>query len=255
MSNENEVILSCCNLTARYGQAERPVLHGISIEVHSAEIVGLLGPNGSGKSSMLNAMTGRLRILQGDVRFNGETLLGLTPDAVARRGVRLFPQGGHIFPDMTVEENLRVAASCLPPGQDTPTNSAYKWFPDLSPRATSRAGLLSGGQKQMLSLAMVLLYVHAEGPRVFLLDEPSGGLDPTNRGRLAEMLREARECHGVSVLIAEENAVFAKKVCDRYFVFSEPGRIQPHEQAQPLGNEGKTNVEFPSTAAKRENTS
>ena len=145
-------------------------------------------------------------------------------------GVRWFPQGGRVFADMTVAENLGVAASRVPGKQALGAERAYEWFPDLAPRAQSRAGLLSGGQRQMLSLGMVLLYMFAPGPVVFLLDEPSGGLDPAHRERLGEILRQARDEHGKGILLAEENAVFAKRVSDRYYRFIEPGVVERVER-------------------------
>jgi len=226
--DKDDVALKCWNMTACYTAGSRhPVLKEVNLEVRRQEIVGLLGPNGSGKSSTLNAIVGHLRILQGTVSFNGEEISRSAPEAIARRGARLFPQGGRIFSDLTVDENLQVAASCAPRRSVIEKDVAYQWFPDLAPRAGSRAGLLSGGQRQMLSLSMVLLHVQVRQPLIFLLDEPSGSLDPPHRKRLAEVLLEARDHYGVSILLAEENAVFAKQVCERFYQFVEPGRVEP----------------------------
>ena len=228
MHEGNDAILKCENMTACYGRgSQHPILNEVNIEVKKREIVGLLGPNGSGKSSTLNAVLGHLRIMQGAVFLNGEEVSHLPPEAIARRGARLFPQGGRIFPDLTVDENLQVVASCAPRGCAIDKDKAYEWFPDLTPRSGSRAGLLSGGQRQMLSLGMVLLYMQVRQSLVFLLDEPSGSLDPPHRKRLAEVLRRARDQYGVPILIAEENAIFAKEVCERFYQFVEPGRIEP----------------------------
>ena len=233
MPEMNGKLLSCRNLVAAYKRsAEHPVLEDINIEVAAGEIVGLLGPNGFGKSSTLKALCGSLPILSGQVCFDERDITGLPSETIANLGVRQFPQGGHVFSDLSVEENLRVAASCVP-GRAVEIGPAYKWFTDLTPRARTRAGLLSGGQRQMLSLSMVLLYMFAPGQVLFLLDEPSGSLDPNHRRRLAQAIRHAREEHQVGVLVAEENATFAKDICDRFYNFTEPGRVQAIGCAQP----------------------
>ncbi len=227
MSKGNKATLVCRGLTACYGsRTQHPVLQDVSFEIRPGEIVGLLGPNGAGKSSVMNAVMGNLCVTAGQVFFNEEDITSLSPEAIVRRGLRLFPQGGHIFPDLTVNENLLVAASCAPRGQTIQTSKTYDWFPDLSQRSSSRAGLLSGGQRQMLSLATVLLYAQVRTPSVFLLDEPSGSLDPTNRSRLASALQEVRDQYGVSVFLAEENAVFARETCHRFYQFVEPGLVK-----------------------------
>ena len=227
MPNASGALLQCHDLSAAYGGgSQQAVLEHVSLEVDAGETVGLLGPNGFGKSSTLKAIQGNLAILHGSVRFDGCEINGLSPERIAAQGLRWFPQGGRVFADMTVEENLAVAASRVPGKRALAARQAYEWFPELASRAASRAGLLSGGQRQMLSLSMVLIYMFAPGPVVFLLDEPSGSLDPVNRGRLAEILRQAlHECHK-GVLVAEENAVFAKGVCHRYYRFTEPGVIE-----------------------------
>lgn len=228
MNQNNDIILRCHGITTCYtGCSEHAVLREVDISVEKGEIVGILGPNGSGKSSTLNSVMGHLRILCGEVYFGSEKVSGLHPEDVARKGVRLFPQGGRVFPDLTVEENLQVAASCVPRRHAVKKEKVFEWFPDLAPRKRTRAGLLSGGQKQLLSLGMVLLYMQVPESTVFLLDEPSGSLDPQNRNRLAEVLLEARDQYGASILIAEENAVFAKHVCSRFYRFVEPGQLEP----------------------------
>lgn len=227
MAKEREFILYCQDLTACYKHGPQyPVLKEVNIEIRKGEITGLLGPNGSGKSSTLNAMVGVLHILHGSVYFNNRKINHLTPEKIIRKGLRLFPQGGRIFSELTVEENLEVVKSCIPQGYTIDKDRAYKWFPDLTSRSCTRAGLLSAGQKQMLSLGMVLLYMQIGESLVFLLDEPSGSLDPLNRKRLAKILHEGIEHYGITIILAEENAVFAKEVCERFYHFVEPGRIE-----------------------------
>jgi len=230
VAEENDVVLSCQDLTACYGRcSQHAVLNKVNISVKKGEIVGLLGPNGSGKSSTLNAMFGHLHILQGAVYFKHERISDLAPEQIVRKGLRLFPQGGRVFSDLTVDENLRVVASCAPRHSKIKRKEAYEWFPDLAPSSEIRAGLLSGGQRQMLSLGMVLLYMQVDEPLVFLLDEPSGSLDPANRRRLADLMHKGRDQYGVEIIIAEENAVFAKEVCERFYQFLEPGCVEPFE--------------------------
>ncbi len=232
MPEANGAILRCHDLTARYGRSStHPVLEGVTLDVEAGEIVGLLGPNGFGKSSTLKVIQGSLSLVRGSVRFDGQEIDGLSPERIAGMGVRWFPQGGRVFADMTVEENLRVAASRVPEVDRIPSGFAYAWFPDLKLRTGTRAGLLSGGQRQMLSLSMVLVYMFARDAVVFLLDEPSGSLDPSHRERLGGILQQACSERGKGVLLAEENAVFAKKVCGRFYRFAEPGCVRPVERS------------------------
>lgn len=219
--------LMCRNLVAHYEQgSQHPVLTDVNIEVNRKEIVGLLGPNGSGKSSLLKTIHGQLHIVKGMICIHGKEVTRLSPEYIVREGVRFFPQGGHVFTELTVNENLQVIASCVPRGHSIDKSSVYKWFPDLFLRSSTRAGLLSGGQRQMLSLGMILLFMQLDHQQIFLLDEPSGGLDPTNRKRLADVIIEARDQYGTAILIAEENAVFAKEICGRFYRFIEPGCIE-----------------------------
>ena len=227
MNGKISPALKCRNLVANYEQgSQHPVLTNVNIDVKRQEIVGLLGPNGSGKSSLLKTIHGHLRIVKGTIYINGKEVTRLSPESIVQEGVRYFPQGGHIFTELTVNENLDVIASCVPRGFTIDKSLVYKWFPDLLPRSGTRSGLLSGGQRQMLSLGMILLFMQLDQPQVFLLDEPSGGLDPTNRKRLTDILLVARNQYEAAILLAEENAVFAKEVCERFYHFIEPGHIE-----------------------------
>jgi len=194
-----------------------PAVRGIDLEVGGGEIVGLVGPNGAGKSSTLHAVMGVAGIAGGDVRLHGRSLRGLPPERVARLGIALVPEGRHIFPSLTVEENLRLGLA----GRRTRDGVAgdLAWVHDLFPVvrdfARRNAGALSGGQQQQLAIARALV----ARPDVLLLDEPSLGLAPTIVERLFETLGEIRD-RGVAILLIEQRAQITIAFADRTHVIA-----------------------------------
>jgi branched-chain amino acid transport system ATP-binding protein len=206
-------MLGVFDLEIRYGRV--PAVRGLSLEVGAGEVVGLIGSNGAGKSTTLLGIMGVERPSGGDVRLAGESLLGEAPDVIARRGVALVPEGRHVFPDFTVEENLRLGLL----GRSTDQGAAddLEWvsslFPVVSDFSRRLGGQLSGGQQQQLAIARALV----GAPRVLLLDEPSLGLAPSVVDTLFDAIAEIRD-RGVAVLLVEQRAQLTVAFADRTHV-------------------------------------
>ncbi|WP_264050812.1 branched-chain amino acid ABC transporter ATP-binding protein/permease [Methylobacterium flocculans] len=213
-----DAVLSTQRLTAGYGAA--PVLDAVSLEVRPGETVALLGANGAGKSTAMRALAGLLRPVAGDIVLEDRAIAGLPAHAIARLGLALVPEGRGVFPELTVIENIRLGAH----GRAAPIDPAeiealLTRFPRLRDRATSRAGLLSGGEQQMLAIARGMM----ARPRILLLDEPSLGLAPAMINALYAVVADLRD-QGVTILIVDQMAALALTVADRGYVL-EQGRV------------------------------
>jgi ABC-type branched-subunit amino acid transport system ATPase component len=173
-------ILELNNVHVAYLQKE--VLRGVSFSIRVGELVTLVGENGSGKSTILKVIAGLLRPSEGTVNYWGRNLDGLDVEDRQRLGVGYFMQGGHVFPNLTVQENFNLAAARMRGDKHKPSNLG-DWFPILRDRGRDRAGLLSGGQRQMLAIELIL----AQKPKMLLLDEPTSALS----GELATQMLEA----------------------------------------------------------------
>jgi ABC-type branched-subunit amino acid transport system ATPase component len=210
-------------------------LRGVSLAVPEGAIVAVLGNNGAGKTTLLRAISGTLRMHRGAIeggaaRFGGRALSGLEPAEIVRAGVVQVPEGRRVFADLTVEENLR-AGGLSARGRARRTEArtrVYDLFPRLFERRTQRAGLLSGGEQQMLGIGRALM----SEPRVLMLDEPSLGLAPQIVDRIAEIVVKINE-QGTSVVLVEQNAAMAFEVADRAYVL-EVGRVALEGAARDL---------------------
>jgi branched-chain amino acid transport system ATP-binding protein len=193
-------------------------VRGLSLEVHSGEIVGLIGPNGAGKSSTLHAIMGSAPIVGGDVRLGARSLVGLRPEDVARSGVALVPEGRRIFAELTVAENmtLGLAARRSRDGARDALDRVHELFPVVHEFRGRTAGALSGGQQQQLAIARALV---AE-PDVLLLDEPSLGLAPRIVDSVFEALDAIRASGDVAVLLVEQRAQRTIELADRSYVLA-----------------------------------
>ena len=210
-----EPLLSVAGLDVRYGPV--PAVRGVELEVHGGEIVGLIGPNGAGKSTTLHALMGLQPVHTGEIRLEGTPLRGLRPEAIARLGLALVPEGRRIYADFTVEENLRLGLVAR--GERRGAEHDLAWIHELFPVVREfrdrPAGALSGGQQQQLAIARAL----AAGPRVLLLDEPSLGLAPKLVDTLFDALVQIRD-RGVGVLLVEQRAQRTVALADRTYVLS-----------------------------------
>ncbi len=208
-----EPILQVDNLDVRYGSVQ--VVRGLNFALGPGEVVGLIGPNGAGKSTTLLAIMGAVRPAGGDIRFNGESILDVAPESIARRGIALVPEGRRIFASFTVEENLRlgILGRRSSDGIDDDLAWVFSLFPIVEEFRIRQAGQLSGGQQQQLAIARALV----ARPDVLLLDEPSLGLAPTVVDGLFAALAEIREA-GVTILIVEQRAQRVVEFADRTLV-------------------------------------
>ncbi|SDD27054.1 ABC transporter ATP-binding protein [Actinokineospora iranica] len=218
-------MLSVRNLQVRYGRSVA-ALHGVDIDVPADGVLAVLGSNGAGKSTLLRAVSGTLRlhrgsVVAGSVEFDGRRIDRADPAAIVRLGVVGVPEGRQVFARMTVEENLRAGGIGA---RDATRRAAararvHELFPVLAERAKQRAGLLSGGEQQMLAIGRALM----SGPRLLLLDEPSLGLAPKVVARIGEIIREIH-AQGTAVVLVEQNAVMALRVAEHAAVL-EVGRV------------------------------
>ena len=192
-------IVELRDVHAGYGAIN--VLHGVSLAVAPGEVFALLGPNGAGKSTTLKVLNGEVRPSSGDVLLCGESVLGVSMDALARAGLCTIPEGRGVFPNLTVDDNLRMSTFTGTPLADI-RERAFTQFPRLSERRKQLAGTLSGGEQQMLSLARVLVV----DPAVLVIDELSMGLAPIIVERLYEIVAEVAESEAIAILIIEQFA-------------------------------------------------
>jgi branched-chain amino acid transport system ATP-binding protein len=204
-------VLQAENLHTFYGKSH--ILHGVSLEVREGEIVTLLGRNGAGKTTTLRSLMGLTHAREGTVRIFGNTTTDWAPYRIAVLGVGYVPEGRRIFPNLTVEENLKVPAER--PGPWTIAR-IYELFPRLAQRKANKGRQLSGGEQEMLSISRALLL----NPKVLLLDEPSQGLAPLIVQEVFRVVVAARK-EGISVLLVEQNVRAAVGIADRAYVLDD----------------------------------
>jgi branched-chain amino acid transport system ATP-binding protein len=212
-------LLEVDGLVARYGRIT--ALDGISLTVDEGEIVTLIGANGAGKTTTLRAISGLVRPAAGAIRFAGRDTSKLAPNDIVRAGISHSPEGRHVFPRMTVRENLELGAYTrrLKSEIAEDTERVLAIFPRLRERYAQKAGTMSGGEQQMLAIARALM----SRPRVLLLDEPSLGLSPKLVQTIFEVIRDINR-RGTTILLIEQNARQALAVASRGYVL-EVGRI------------------------------
>jgi branched-chain amino acid transport system ATP-binding protein len=216
-----EPILKVDNLHVSYGKIA--AVRGISFEVYRGEIVALLGANGAGKTTTLNALTGVIPIKDGTITFNGKKIRNLATNKITEMGMVHVPEGRHIFPDLTVGENLRIAAY-LYEGKDRSLflerrESVFALFPTLKERINQQGGTLSGGEQQMLAIGRALI----TGCEMLLLDEPSMGLAPMLVKEILSTVEKIAE-NGQTILLVEQNAMMAMDIATYSYVL-ETGKI------------------------------
>ncbi|MBA4491865.1 ABC transporter ATP-binding protein [Paracoccus sp. S1E-3] len=220
-------MLEIRDLRSRYGRIE--VLHGITLNVQSGEIVTVVGANGAGKTTLLRCISGIQPVSAGGIIFRGETITTVPAYRRIRRGITQSPEGRQIFTNLTVEENLRLGAFLFSDDRvDRDMEDAFQMFPILREKRNLPAGGLSGGQQQMLAIARALM----GRPSCLLLDEPSMGLAPLLVQQIFDVV-SGLKARNVTVLLVEQNAFGALKIADRGYVM-ETGRITMDGPAEAL---------------------
>lgn len=211
--------LTLDGLNAFYGDSH--VLHDLSIRVKAGQVLGLLGRNGAGKSTCIGAIVGLVRSRARNMKLFGDSIAGLNPEAISVRGIGIVPQGRRIFPSLTVQENLTVAArkGNWGGGPAWTLKEVYAAFPRLEERCRQFAGTLSGGEQQMLAISRALM----TNPRLLLLDEPSEGLAPQIVAEVATVLKDLRRS-GLSIVLVEQNIKLAMEIADEVAVLNN-GRL------------------------------
>jgi branched-chain amino acid transport system ATP-binding protein len=195
---------------------------GVSLDVAAGQIVTVLGANGAGKTTVLRTISGVMDPERGRVLFDGRAIQGMAPDRVMRLGMCHVPEGREVFPFLTVHENLMMGAYTRHDRDAVARDLelCFGYFPQLKERAHQRAGLLSGGEQQMLSISRALM----GQPKLLLLDEPSLGLSPILVLQIFEIIRRINAEHGVAILLVEQNAHIALKIADYGYIL-EVGRV------------------------------
>jgi branched-chain amino acid transport system ATP-binding protein len=202
-----------------------PVVRELTLQVHPGEVVALLGPNGAGKTTTLETIAGLNRPLSGTIELSGENIAGKPAHLIARKGLALVPEGRALFPGLTVREHLRLAGGRSGPREE----ELLEMLPELRKCLGRKAGLLSGGEQQMLAVGRALV----TRPRLLLVDEMSLGLAPVIVERLLPILRRAADELGSSVLFVEQHVALALEISDRAYVLTH-GRIRLEGPAAEL---------------------
>jgi neutral amino acid transport system ATP-binding protein len=211
-------LLEISELSAGYG--DNDILHGLSLRVDAGELVAVIGPNGAGKSTLLKTLAGLVRPRGGRVALRGADITGASSQRVVASGLCYVPQEANVFPSLSVWENLMIGAWTAPGTSNERARAVVELFPALADRRRARAGTLSGGERQMLALAMALMVE----PRLLLLDEPSAGLAPAFQRLVFDRVREIN-ARGLGILLVEQNARESLALCQRAYVLA-MGRVR-----------------------------
>jgi len=220
---------------ARAGYAGLEVLHGVDLEVRQGEIVCLLGNNAAGKTTVVNVILGLVPLRAGEVAFLGQRIDGLSPDQIISRGVAVVPENGQVFTTLTVLENLHMGLYLTPRGPETPAaiRRMFDLYPVLEDRQHEKAGLLSGGERQMLAVARALV----SSPRMLIMDSPSMGLAPKYVHQQFRTIRQLNRDQGVTILLIEQNANMALALADRGYVLQNGEVVLAGDAKELMRNE------------------
>jgi len=223
-------------LSAGYRRLQ--ILHGIDLEVGKGEVVALIGANGAGKTTTLRAISGLISPTEGDIVFDGDSIGGLRPDLVVRKGLVHVPQDRALFGRLTVAENLTMGAFTRRRATTSALDEVLDLFPILAERKAQRADSMSGGQQQMLAIGRALM----ARPRLLTLDEPSIGLAPQLVAQVLRAVTQIRDA-GVTVLIVEQNASQTLAISDRAYVM-ESGTIAVQGTGTELANDDRVRTAY-----------
>jgi branched-chain amino acid transport system ATP-binding protein len=212
-------MLEIRTMAAGYGRID--VLRDVSLAVPKGTIVGLLGPNGAGKSTLIRSISGLTQIRSGEILFEGKPIQGRAPEDIVELGIIQVPQGRMLFPDLSIEDNLQLGAyrKAARGSFQASLKQVESYFPILRERRQQRAGVLSGGEQQMLAIGRALV----AQPRLLILDEPSLGLAPLIIENIFDVLRQVN-ADGITILVAEQNAMKVLQTAETVYVL-ENGRI------------------------------
>ena len=232
-------LLEVRHLRAGYGDSI--VLDDVSFDVNAGSVVCLLGANGAGKTTTMAALTGLLQPFGGTATFNGDDLLALMPHRRVGAGLALCPEGRQVFPNLTVEDNLLLGAYTKRARSTrvTKLNEVYSLFPRLSERRGQQAGLMSGGEQQMLEIGRALM----SNPKFLMLDEPSLGIAPRLISTIFEKIVEINRNHGITILLVEQNANLALEISSYAYVL-ETGRIVMQGESSRLRSDPQLKVTY-----------
>lgn len=228
-ANTSSALLRLTNIESAYGPVK--AIRGVSLEVKKGQIVTLLGSNGAGKTTLLKTISGIMDPVRGTVEFAKQDITGLEASDLVKKGLSHVPEGREVFPMLTVYENLMMGAYTRNDRDAIARDleQSYRYFPILKERETQAAGLLSGGQQQMLAIARALL----ADPQMILMDEPSLGLSPKLTKEIFQIIRMINQDSGRSILLVEQNASIALQTADFGYIM-ENGRIVMQDTCERL---------------------
>lgn len=223
-------MLELVNIHSYYGESH--VLHGISLKVKEGSVVALLGRNGMGKTTTIRSIIGFTPPRRGVVRFKGKDITGLQSYQIAQMGIGLVPQGRHILPSLSVEENLTMAATTRGKTEAWTLDTVYSRFPILKERAKLGGSRLSGGEQQMLAIGRALM----TNPELLLMDEPSEGLAPIIVREISHIIGQLKKS-GLSILLVEQNFPMALAAADYSYIISKGIIVYESTPEELRGNE------------------
>lgn len=230
MTDAQQDVLIVQDLVAGYVPGV-DIIRGCALSVAEGELVGIIGPNGAGKSTLVKALFGLVQVREGSVRLDGEDIVGLEPHDLVSRGVAYVPQSNNVFPSLTIEENLRMGLYQQRSRWSERFERVTAMLPFLGERRRTRAGLLSGGERQMVAVGRALM----TEPRIMLLDEPSAGLSPINQSESFDRTVEIN-AQGVTIVMVEQNAQRCLEVVDRAYVLDQGRNAHTGTGAELLGD-------------------
>ena len=211
----SETVIEVKELVAGYLPGVN-ILNGTNFHADKGELIGIIGPNGAGKSTLLKAIFGLVKVREGSITLNGESIVGLKSNQLVTKGVGFIPQNNNVFPSLTIEENLQMGAFQEPEKYSERLDFVVSIFEELGKRLKQRAGSLSGGERQMVAMSRALMM----DPTVLLLDEPSAGLSPVRQDEAFLRVSDINKA-GVTCIMVEQNARRCLQISDRAYVLDQ----------------------------------